>query len=68
MFAKLYFIALPVFFATDMVWLGLIAKNFYRAQIGDLMKSDVNWGTMGSGVIYFFRARGIDLKKVLVNT
>ncbi len=43
MFIKLFAIALPVFFAIDMVWLGLIAKGFYRAQIGTLMKSDVNW-------------------------
>jgi uncharacterized membrane protein len=43
MFLKLYFIALPVFFAIDMVWLGLVAKNFYRQQIGFLMKPDINW-------------------------
>jgi uncharacterized membrane protein len=43
MFIKLYAIALPVFFAIDMIWLGIVAKNFYRAQIGTLMKSDVNW-------------------------
>ena len=43
MFIKLYAIALPVFFAIDMIWLGIVAKNFYRAQIGMLMKSDVNW-------------------------
>lgn len=43
MFIKLYAIALPVFFAIDMVWLGIVAKNFYRAQIGHLMKTDVNW-------------------------
>ncbi len=43
MFIKLFAIALPVFFAIDMLWLGIIAKNFYRAQIGTLMKSDVNW-------------------------
>lgn len=43
MFIKLYGIALPVFFAIDMVWLGLLAKDFYRQQIGALMKSDVNW-------------------------
>ncbi len=43
MFIKLYAIALPIFFAIDMVWLGLVAKNFYRTQIGSLMKSDVNW-------------------------
>ena len=43
MFVKLYAIALPVFFAIDMVWLGLVAKKFYRDQIGFLMKGDVNW-------------------------
>ncbi len=43
MFIKLYAIALPVFFAIDMIWLGVIAKNFYREQIGMLMKPDVNW-------------------------
>jgi len=43
MFLKLYAIALPVFFAIDMIWLGLVAKNFYRSQIGTLMKPDVNW-------------------------
>lgn len=43
MFIKLYAIALPVFFAMDMVWLGLVAKNFYRDQIGFLMKGEINW-------------------------
>ena len=43
MFLKLYAIALPVFFAIDMLWLGLVARNFYRQQIGALMKPDVNW-------------------------
>jgi uncharacterized membrane protein len=43
MFLKLYAIALPVFFAIDMLWLGLVAKNFYKEQIGMLMKPEVNW-------------------------
>jgi uncharacterized membrane protein len=43
MFIKLYAIALPVFVAIDMVWLGFLAKNFYRNQIGFLMKNDINW-------------------------
>jgi len=43
MFIKLYFIALPVFFVLDMVWLGLAAKNFYREQLGFLMKTNINW-------------------------
>lgn len=43
MLAKLYLIALPVFFVIDMFWLGVVAKGFYRDQIGALMKPDVNW-------------------------
>ena len=43
MFIKLYAIALPVFFAIDIIWIGFVAKDFYRGQIGFLLKSDVNW-------------------------
>jgi uncharacterized membrane protein len=43
MFFKLYAVALPVFFAIDMVWLGLVARNFYQKEIGFLMKTNVNW-------------------------
>lgn len=43
MFIKLYFIALPVFLAIDLVWLGLIAKNLYSQQLGYLMKTNPNW-------------------------
>jgi uncharacterized membrane protein len=43
LFLKLYLIALPIFFMIDMIWLGVLAKNFYKNQIGFLMKPDVNW-------------------------
>ncbi len=43
MLIKLYLIAVPLFFAIDMLWLGLIAKSFYFNQIGALMKTDTNW-------------------------
>jgi uncharacterized membrane protein len=43
MFIKLYSIALPVFFAIDILWIGFIAKSFYAEQIGSLLKPDVNW-------------------------
>jgi uncharacterized membrane protein len=43
MLVKLYFITLPVFFAIDMIWLGLVAKNFYSQHLGFLMRPDVNW-------------------------
>ena len=40
---KLFLIALPVFFAIDMLWLVIVAKKFYQQQIGFLMKPDINW-------------------------
>ena len=43
MFLKLYCIALPIFFALDMIWLGQVAKNFYAKHIGFLMKANINW-------------------------
>lgn len=59
MFIKLYAIALPVFIAMDMVWLGLVAKNFYRDQIGFLMKSEINWAA--AVVFYLLFVAGLVL-------
>jgi len=42
MFIKLYLIALPVFLGIDMIWLTLIAKNFYAKQLGYLMAKNPN--------------------------
>jgi len=38
-----YAITLLIFFAIDLVWLSVVAKNFYRQHIGHLMSQDVNW-------------------------
>lgn len=43
MFIKLYFIALPIFLAIDLLWLGIVTKGFYAKQIGFLMKPEINW-------------------------
>lgn len=43
MFVKLFLIALPVFFAIDIIWLVLVAKKFYNRHLGFLMKPDINW-------------------------
>lgn len=40
---KLFLIAVPVFFAIDIFWLALIARKFYKDQIGFLMKPEINW-------------------------
>lgn len=39
----LYAITLAIFFAVDMVWLGVVAKNFYRKHLGHLMGPKVVW-------------------------
>ena len=38
----LYVLTLPVFFLIDMLWLGVIARDFYRTQLGELM-GDIRW-------------------------
>lgn len=42
-YVKLYCSTLLVFFAVDMVWLGLVARTFYSQYIGTLMAPSVNW-------------------------
>ena len=39
----LYLIILAIFFLIDMIWLGLVAKNFYRHQLGSMLSPKVNW-------------------------
>jgi uncharacterized membrane protein len=53
-FLKLYAIALPVFCAIDIVWLGFVAKSFYRNQIGFLMNSEINWAAAVAFYLLFF--------------
>lgn len=54
---KLYLIALPVFFAIDMVWLGLVAHNFYKKHIGFLMANEINW--IAALIFYFLFIAGL---------
>lgn len=57
---KTYITALIVFFAIDLVWLGVIAAKLYRHYLGGLMADKVNWpaalifyGIFISGLVYF---------------
>ncbi|MFO7807533.1 MAG: DUF2177 family protein [Candidatus Moraniibacteriota bacterium] len=67
MLLQLFLIAFVVFLALDMLWLGVIAKNFYRGQIGPLMKKDVNWpaaivfyGLFVFGLVFFVISPAIE--------
>jgi uncharacterized membrane protein len=57
MFIKLFLIALPVFFAIDIIWLVFVAKKFYSRQIGFLMKPDINW--YAAGIFYLLFIGGL---------
>ncbi len=39
----LYLVVLGAFLVIDMIWLGLVAKNFYKKQLGFIMAAKVNW-------------------------
>jgi uncharacterized membrane protein len=39
----MYLLTLLVFFLIDMAWLGLVAKNFYRRHLGDMLSAKVVW-------------------------
>ncbi len=40
-FAKLFAVTLPALLALDGLWLGVVARRFYREQLGTLLRGDV---------------------------
>ncbi|SDC49863.1 Uncharacterized membrane protein [Pelagirhabdus alkalitolerans] len=46
-----YLVTFVVFFVIDIIWLGLVARTFYKEQIGFLMKAKTNWT---AAVIFYF--------------
>ena len=42
-YLKLYFLTIPIFFVIDMLWLGVVARNFYRQNLAFILSPDVNW-------------------------
>lgn len=41
--ALTYIASLVTFLVLDFAWLGLVARGFYREQMGHLMRADVQW-------------------------
>ncbi len=56
-YIKLYFATFLVFFAVDMLWLGVISRTFYKKQLGFLMAPEVNW--YAALIFYFLFILGI---------
>ena len=53
----LYLLTIPIFFAIDMIWLGFLARGFYRDNLGHLMRPDINW--FAALVFYLLYIAGI---------
>jgi uncharacterized membrane protein len=43
MVVRNFFITFAVFMAIDLLWLGVVAKDLYRSQIGFIMRPSPNW-------------------------
>jgi uncharacterized membrane protein len=52
-----YAVSIPVFIIGDLLWLGVIAKGFYRKALGPLLSPDVNW--IAAICFYFIFLLGI---------
>lgn len=52
-----------VFFAVDLLWLGVLARGFYRQNLGHLLAQDVRWGA--ALLFYFIFILGIVVLAVL---
>ncbi len=71
-YLKMYLVALLIFLVIDFLWLGLIARDFYRNQIGHLMAESVNWIAalvfyllFIGGVVYFVLAPSLEAESLL---
>jgi len=42
-FVKLFFLTALVFFAIDLVWIGVVASSFYARHLGPLLADEVRW-------------------------
>lgn len=64
---KLYLLTVPVFFVIDMIWLGIVARGFYKEQLQTLLSPTVNWpaafvfyGLYIAGILFFAVRPGLE--------
>ena len=56
-YLKLYALTVPVFLVIDILWLGVVAKGFYRKKLSFILSPDVNW--FAAIVFYLIYIAGI---------
>jgi uncharacterized membrane protein len=62
-YLKLYLLTVPVFFVIDLLWLGVVAKGFYRKNLDYILSPNVNWAA--AIVFYLIYIVGILIFAVL---
>ena len=68
---KLYGATALVFFAIDLVWLGVVAQGFYQRHLGHLLRADVLWAPAVlfyalyiAGILVFAVLPGLDARSL----
>ncbi len=56
-YVLLYLIVLGSFFVIDMIWLGVVAKKFYKTQLGSMMAKKINW--VAASIFYLLYIVGL---------
>jgi len=56
-YLKLYVVTLVSFLVIDLLWLGIVARSFYRSHLGFLMAPSTNW--WAASVFYLLFVLGI---------
>ena len=56
-YLALYALTIPVFFVIDMIWLGVVAKGFYRRNLQFIVSETVNWAA--AAIFYMIYVAGI---------
>ena len=62
-YLKLYLLTVPVFFIIDLIWLGVVAKNFYQKNLNYILSPHVNW--TAAIIFYLIYIAGILIFAVL---
>lgn len=56
-YLKVYLTALCTFLVVDILWIGLVARTFYKNQIGFLLAPSPNW--VAAGIFYLIFIAGL---------
>ena len=56
-YLKLYAITIPIFFIIDLLWLGVIARGWYRKKLGFILSDNVNW--VAAVIFYMIYIAGV---------